>query len=402
MASRNPIKDQVAIVGIGSTEYSRNSGRTPLGMGLEAAKKAIQDAGIDKQEINGIIGFGAGNGSHTLGGTNFLALQEGLGIGRVTWTENSWLGMSAMVAAVAVFSGMCETALVVQGHVRTAGWSSDAQKDRMRMRAIDLLGSGHGLGGFEQRWIHQGEPYGAWASRYLFEFGVPRDVYGMIAVNNRRNASLNENAIMRSPITMDDYLSSRMIYDPLCLLDCDVPADCAEALVITTAERARDLPNKPVYIHAMSSGQSEHGLEYYENKRSYLETAPWISMAELWARSDLQVTDMDLFFPYDGFSTLAVCYLEAAGFCGPGEAFDYMKSNWDAQEDRLRLNGRTIVSSNGGSLSHGRSGGMNYIAESVRQLRGEAGVRQVPDAKTSLVGIGSFYHDPAVSVLRVD
>jgi acetyl-CoA acetyltransferase len=300
---------------------------------------------------------------------------------------------------MAVFTGMCDVALVVQGHLRTAAWSASAKGDPIRRHAVEVLGAGHGLAGFEQRWMHQGEPYGAWACRYMHEYGAPREVFGMIAVNNRQNAALNPNALKRTPITMADYLAERMIYDPLCLLDCDLPADCGEAMVITTAERARDLPHRPVYIHACSSGQSEYGLEYYENKQRYLDAAPWVAFADLRGKTDIPLTDVDLFFPYDGFTTLAICYLEAAGFCGPGEAWDFLRDSWDEGENRLRLNGKTVVSVNGGSLSHGRSGGMNYFTESVRQLRGQAGDRQISGARSSLVGVGSFYHDPTVTVL---
>lgn len=402
MSSRNPLKDRIAIVGVGSTAYSRDSGRTQLSLGLEAARKAITDAGVKKESIDGVFGLGAGNGASSMGGSNFLALQEGLGLSRVSWPQNAMFGMSVVQAAIAVHSGMCDYALVAQGHVRTAAWSSSAGADPIRKRAVEFLGGAHGFGGFAQRWMHQGEPYGAWANRYMHEFNAPREVFGLIAVNNRANAVLNDNALMRTPITLDDYLQSRMIYDPLCLLDCDVPCDCGEAMVITTAERARDLPHPPVYIHAAASGQTESGLEYYENKRSYMEAAPWVAMAELWRKSDLQLSDVDLFFPYDGFTTLSVCYLEAAGYCGPGEAWDFLRQSWNASEGRLRLNGRAVVSANGGSLSHGRSGGLNYFTESVHQLRGQAGRRQVANAKTSLVGIGSFYHDPTVTLLRRD
>jgi acetyl-CoA acetyltransferase len=250
--------------------------------------------------------------------------------------------------------------------------------------------------------MHQGEPYGAWGGRYLYEFGVPRDVFGLIAINNRTNASRNEEAVLRTPLTMDDYRNARIIYDPLCLYDCDLPVDCGEAMVLTTSERARSMAKPPVYVHAATFGQAEHGLEYYENGRDYRHVAPWVAMQALWPKSDLGIEDIDLFFPYDGFTPIAVCFTEAAGFCGPGEAYDLFTQYWDKDEGRLKLNGRTLVSTNGGSLSHGRSGGFNYFTESVRQLRGEAGARQVEGAKTSLVGIGSFYHDPTATVLRSD
>ncbi len=186
------------------------------------------------------------------------------------------------------------------------------------------------------------------------------------------------------------------------LLDMDLPVDCGEALIITTAERARDLPRKPVYIHAMSLGGSRVG-EFYENTLSWSENSSWKSLEGLWERSELRVEDMDLFFPYDGYTINAVALTEAAGFCKPGEASDLFESSWDTDRNILRLLGRTYVSTNGGNLSHGRAGGFNYYTDAVRQLRGTEGERQVPGVKNALLCAGSsFFHDPAAVVLRAE
>jgi acetyl-CoA acetyltransferase len=186
------------------------------------------------------------------------------------------------------------------------------------------------------------------------------------------------------------------------MLDMDVPVDCGEALVLTTAERARDLPVKPVYIHAMSLGGTRVG-EFYENTLGWTENAFWVALEGLWARSDLAVGDVDLFYPYDGYSIDAVALTEAAGFCKPGEAGAFFKDNWDRRENILRLNGRTLVTTHGGGLAQGRAGGANFYAEAVRQLRGAEGPRQaLPAPKAALVGVGSFFHDPSAVVLRTD
>jgi hypothetical protein len=150
------------------------------------------------------------------------------------------------------------------------------------------------------------------------------------------------------------------------LLDIGVPVDCGEALIIATAEWARDLPRKPVYIHAMSLGRSRGG----NCTRTHChgpKNASWISLEGLWAeRSELGVEDMDLFFPCDGYSINAVALTEATGFCNPGEASDLFESSWDADRNILKLLGENYVSTNGGNLSHGRAGGFNYYAEAVR------------------------------------
>jgi acetyl-CoA acetyltransferase len=185
------------------------------------------------------------------------------------------------------------------------------------------------------------------------------------------------------------------------MLDMDVPVDCAEAHVVTTAERARDLPHKPVYIHAMSLGGTRCG-EFYENSLGWTENAHWVAAAGLKARSDIQVPDVDLFYPYDGYTIDAVCTVEAMGWCRPGETGDFFKQSWDPAEGILKLNGRTQVSTHGGGLALGRAGGSNFYSEAVRQLRGGEGARQVEGAKSALINIGSFFHDPAAVMLRAD
>lgn len=404
MTARNPMKDKLAIVGIGATKYSRDAKRTPLDLGLEAARRAILDAGIDKREIDGIVGMEYG---YLARNANFLALEEGLGVGEITWAMGGRLGATLLQAANAVFSGACEVALVVQSTFRDPRISSSAGRDAMRMRFAETH-NGYmpprwtRSADVSLRWAHTEEPYAAWAARYMHDYNVPRDVFGMVAVNNRTNAMLNDNAVMRTPITLDDYHNARMIREPLCILDCDLPVDAAEAIVLTTVERARSLKQKPVYIHAASLGLSGSGVERYENGRSWTETAPWVAMKAMWAKSDIKLPDVDIFYAYDGFTTLSVAFTEAAGYCKPGETYDLYKQSWDKAENRLKLNGRVVMMPSGGSLSQGRLGGFNYYTDAVAQLRGQAGKRQVKDAKVALAGIGSFYHDPVAMLLRVD
>lgn len=401
--ARNPIKDAVAVVGVGSTAYGRDLKRSELSLGLEAAVAAVEDAGIDRHEIDGICGTGMTPLAQ--GGAGFLTLQGALGIDRVTWVKNGWLGSCLVYAAEAVFSGLCDTALIVQAYTRGLTMSRSAGNDPFRMRVAELEGQSHGAHGVSdlaRRWLHSGEPYAAWMGRYMHDYGADKTVFGRIAVNNRSHACNNPRAAMRTPITMDDYLGSRTIWEPMQLLDMDLPVDCGEAMIITTAERARDLLRRPVYIHAMSLGGSRIG-EFYENTLGWTENSSWKSLEGLWERSDLRVEDMDLFFPYDGYTINAVALTEAAGFCKPGEASDLFESSWDDERNVLRLLGRTYVSTNGGSLSQGRAGGFNYYTEAVRQLRGTEGDRQIPDAKNALLCAGSsFFHDPASVVLHVD
>lgn len=399
--ARNPLKDKLAVVGVGSTRYGRDLARSELSLGLEAAVRAITDSGIDKQQIDGICG--SGMTPLAMGGAGFLSLQGALGVDEVTWVKNGWLGSAFVYAAEAVFSGLCDTVLVVQTYTRNPGMSRSAAADPFRKRAARFgdVGGDVGIEDFARRWLHSGEPYAGWMRRYMADFGVGQDAFALMAMNNRSHAARNPAAVMREPISLEDYHQSRLIWDPMRMLDMDVPVDCGEALVITTAERARDLKCKPVYVHAMSLGGSRVG-EFYENTLGWTENAFWVAMKGLWARSDLQVEDLDLFYPYDGYTIDAVAQTEAAGFCKPGEAGDLFRSSWDRSADILRLGGRTLVTTHGGGLGQGRAGGANFYAEAVRQLRGQEGERQVPGAATALVGIGSFFHDPSAVMLRTE
>jgi acetyl-CoA acetyltransferase len=390
------LRGQVAVVGVGSTPYGRDVRKTLLGLGLEAAIAAIQDAGIDRSEIDGICGNG--RDVFSVGDATYLAVQGALGIEAATWVLNGWLGSCFVYAAQAVATGLCDTALIVQAYRRGPEMSESASSDPFRRRASDLAGAGIWRNSdLAQRWYHSGEPYAGWMARYMHEYGVSKEVFGRIAVNNRSHAARHPNAAKQTPITLEDYYESREIWAPMQLLDMDCPVDAGEALVLTTAERARDLPGKAVYVDAMSMGGSRVG-EHYENGLGWTEFSSSKALSGLWNRTDLTVDDLDLFFPYDGYTVGAVQFTEAAGFCAFGEATDLFKSSWDATRDILRLRGRTLVTTNGGNLSQGRTGGFNYYAEAVRQLRGECGDRQAPGIHTALVTNGSFYHDP-VSVL---
>lgn len=397
--ARNPLKDQVAIVGIGSTRYGRDLERSELSLGLEAAVAAIRDAGIDPQEIDGICGTGMT--PLAMGGAGFLSLQGALGIENCTWGKNGWLGSAFVFTVEAVFSGMCDMALVVQANVRGASMSRAAARDPFRARAARYgdVGGDVGLGDFAKRWIHSGEPYAAIMRRYMHDFGVDKDAFAMMAVNCRSQGAANPDAVMKHAITLDDYHASRTIWDPMQMADMDVPCDGAEALLITTAERARDLDVEPVFVHAMSLGGTRIG-EYYENFGGWEDNSFQVAHRGLWDRSVMALPDIDLFYPYDGYTMDAVAITEAAGYCGVGEATDLFRSSWDPVRNLLMLDGRVPVMTGGGGLAHGRAGGANLYAEAARQLRGGLGERQVPGAKTALVSIGSFFHDPSAVILR--
>jgi acetyl-CoA acetyltransferase len=392
MAAKNPIKDQIAIVGLGFTEYARSlEGRTPASLAAEASKKAILDAGLKAQDIDGICG------STRIAAVTSWRLQSALGIPRVTWWGDVAVpfALNLAAAAQAVFSGTCTTALVYHAVYRGPGISRAAMNDPFRVR--NASEGGDGFGGTTTAIGIPVLRHAGWMNRYLHEYEAKREHFGLVAINNRTNASMNEHAVLRTPITMDDYLSSRMIHDPKCLLDADLPIDGADAYVVTTAERARDLRRKPVYLHAFAFGGEEH--RWQDTMVDLQHTGFQIAAEALWQKSDLGLRDMDVYFPYDGFSYMSLMWLESVGYCQKGEGGPFLEQHWDQRESRAKISGRIPLNTHGGSLSEGGTQGAGHLREAVTQLRGEAGRRQVPGCKAALVTPGGSHNACAV-ILR--
>lgn len=385
---RNPIKDQIAIVGVGTTKYSRDSDKTPAGLAIEACVNAVRDAGLGPSDIDGLFGTDV----------SAARVQAALGLPATTWHGNHSRPFSFhLVAAMnAVFAGACDTALIYHSVYRQPGRSRSASNDALRVRSASGLTGNPSSSSLDT--IAGAPSYAAWASRYVAEYGARREYFGHVAVNNRMNASMNDHAVMRDPITMDDYLSARMVREPLCILDMDLPIDGGDALVVTTAERARDLAKPAVLIHAATLGQTAHPQE--DQTASLRDNGQTVVAKALWEKSDLTRRDLDLLYPYDGFTVISLAWLESLGFCGPGEAGPFLEHHWDKEENRVRIDGRVLMNTHGGSLSEGGTQGAGHLREAVIQLRGEAGPRQAPGARTALVSPGGFFFNGAAFVLR--
>jgi acetyl-CoA acetyltransferase len=227
--------------------------------------------------------------------------------------------------------------------------------------------------------MHFAMPY----ARYLRKYGTTREQMATFIVRNRENAQLNPQSVFRGqPLTREDYLDSPLIASPMNLFDCDMPVSGCGALVLTSAERARDLRRPPVFV----TGYSSLGLRYtrtaVQRLEDFMESGKLLA-DNLWKSSGLAPDDVDQVNVYDGFSYMVMLWLEALGFCGEGEAFDYV------QGDDTALGGRQPVNTNGGALAMGRLHGTPQLIEAVRQIRGECGARQVPDAEVTLAQVGS-------------
>jgi acetyl-CoA acetyltransferase len=360
VTARNPAKDKVAIAGVGLSSYARDRGATTeLAMALEAAVAAIRDAGLTAADIAGVVGGGL-----LTGGIDPATVVSALGLPAVTWWARAAPPiMNHLVAAVnAVFTGACEVALVYHCVYRI-GFSRSAGADPFRRRATFGLPDGRAATGDghtdAEPWSMRGSAgYAAWAGRYLAEFGASREDLGRIAINDRSNAAANPNAVLREPLTMAGYLGGRMVREPLCLCDMDIPVDGADAFIVTTAERARG------------------------------------------PRATCGSTTSTCSSPTTASPSVALRCFESYGFCGPGEAGAFLADNWDPVENRVKIKGRVPVNTHGGSLSEGGSQGAGHLREAVTQLRGQAGRRQVPGARVALLTPGGFFFNAQGLVLR--
>jgi acetyl-CoA acetyltransferase len=252
------------------------------------------------------------------------------------------------------------------------------------------LGLGRARGARASDWMQWRIPFGAmsaahWigmnANQYLHRYGATRELLGYVALNGRANAARNPAAIYRDPMTMDDYLSARPITSPFGLYDCDVPCDGSIAVVVSDASVARDLPRPAVRIEAVGT----QILERVSWDQGTVTHEPQVlgQAAHLWSRTSLRPDDVDVALVYDGFTFNAVSWLEALGFCGFGEAKDWIDGG-----RRIALDGDVPVNPHGGQLSEGRTHGFGFLYEAVAQLRHDAGERQVAGATTAVVTTG--------------
>ena len=372
---RNPAKNRVAVAGVATTGMTpRNTGRSQLSLAAEAAVKVLRELGLSAVDIDGICGSTP----------PAREMASALGLTEVTWFAEPAIPFLNHVASAvgAVASGMCDTVLAYHGAYRLPWNTSSSLKDPFRRpTAVGPVPPPEMVAG--------SVGYTAWASRYMYEFGATKDDFGLVAVNDRSNAMRNPDAAMREPLTLEDYHAARMIRWPLNLLDMDVAVDGGDAFVITTPERARDLPYPPVLVQATALGLSAPTEE--DQAVGLRHHGQQVTIDALRAKSDFWIDDIDVYFPYDGFSVIALNWIENAGFCGPGEAGDFLRQHWVKEENRALINGRVPLNPHGGALSDGGTQGSGHVREAVLQLQGRAGERQVPDARRALLTLGGFF-----------
>jgi acetyl-CoA acetyltransferase len=390
MTRRYPARDQVAIVGIGTTPFTRDSGRSELSLVVEACQNAIRDAGLTRDDIDGLSGDVFRN----------EIVQSALGIPETGWSVSCLTAFNIQMtnALMAVASGVCDTVLVHHSMYRTPMLSASAAKDPFRKRAGTFIGTRRPQSHWPDSIAGEASVYAPWARKYFDTYKARPEHLGYIAVNARSNARMNDHAAVRDSLTIADYLGAAVLWDPLRMLDMEFPVDGADAFVVTTAERARDLPHRPVLIHAAVAGQTDHTAE--ENLRDVDHSSQGVVSRRLWDVSELTIDDVDLYYPFDGFTITTLKWFEDIGYCGRGEAGQFLDDHWDAASGRIVINGRIPVNSHGGNMSEGASQGSGHIREAVQQLRGDAGQRQVQGARVALATLGGFFFTPGGLILR--
>ncbi|MFC9978505.1 OB-fold domain-containing protein [Gordonia sp. NPDC127522] len=393
MPTGRKFESQVALTGVGQSRVGRRLMVDPLSLTVDACTAAVADAGLTFDDIDGLVTYpgGAVGGGLTEGGT--MPVEEVLRI-HPTWVsggaEFPGQNGSIMAAMLAVAAGLCRHVLCY----RTVWESSHT--------AMIRAGDWHPTGARAVGMMEGRAPFGAmsaanWiamcASHYFARYGGDREVLGRIAVNARANAAANPEAVYRDSITLDDYLSARIVSTPFGLYDCDVPVDGAVAVIVSAADTAADRPHPPVFVEAIGT-QIMETLSWDQGTLTHLPQSLGPS-THLWSRTDLVPGDVDVALLYDGFTFNALSWLEALGFCEFGAGADFIGDG-----EAIGRDGRLPLNPHGGQLGAGRLHGYGFVREAVLQLRGQAGDRQVDSVRTAVVTAGGGVPSGAMLLRR--
>lgn len=366
-SSSHPLRDRTAIAGVGSTEYSKNSGVSTLTLALRAITAALDDAGLAIGDVDGVA-------CHRVGDSVQAAIvAEALGIEDLRFYVDQFGGGSAShsivgQAALAVATGQAETVVC---------WRAINARSGFRM-------GGTGRAAPDTVEFQYQVPYGYATPPQQFAMvaqaamharGITAEDLGAVAIAQRAHAARNPRAMMRTPLDLDQYLASRWIVEPFRLFDCCLETDAAVAVVVTSAERARDLRQVPVTISGAVWGG---GQMLVSNQRDFTPSAAARTSSRLWAQAGVGPDDIDVAEIYDAFTPLVLIQLEDYGLVADGESGAFVRAG------ETGLGGRLPVNTHGGHLSAGYVHGLNHLEEAVLQLRHACGDRQVEGAEVAL------------------
>ncbi|MFM8648973.1 MAG: lipid-transfer protein [Actinomycetota bacterium] len=377
----NDLGGRAAIVGIGATEFSKDSGRSEMSLACEAVAAAIADAGLQPSDVDGMVTYSTDNNPD-------VEIARHVGIGSLRHFSRVHYGGGAacgtiVMAAMAVATGVADAVVCYRAFNERSGRRFGAGVQDLPMAATA-----------ERAQFSWTTPSGqltpaSWvamvARRYMHLYGATSEDFGRVAVAGRKHAATNPKAwFYEQPITLEDHQNSRWIVDPLHLMDCCQESDGGQALVVTSVERARDLPNKPAVIVAGAQGAGAEQWTMTSFYRDDIAQLPEMKVVadELWKSSGLTPADIQTAILYDHFTPYVLMQLEEFGFCARGEAKDFIRGGG------LELGGRLPANTHGGQLGEAYIHGMNGIAEGVRQVRGTS-VNQVDSVENVLVTAGT-------------
>jgi acetyl-CoA acetyltransferase len=371
------IERRACISGVGQSDIGRRLFRDPLELTLDGCLAAIEHAGLTTDDIDGLSTYpGAMSGQPGFSGASAYEVMDALRL-KCGW-YNSGLETSGQLGSVinaclAVASGLANHVLCFR-----SVWEGSAQGDKGRAAVTPGASAGGSFkaSGFMEWNIVFSAPSAAiwiamFAQAHFAKYGTTREQLAWIALNARRNAEINPKAIYRDPMTMDDYMSARMITTPFCLFDCDAPCDGGTAVIVSRRDRARDLRNPPLRVEAV--GARIDGRPSWDQFDDLTTMSNRGAGKQLWERTELKPSDVQMAQLYDGFSWITMSWLEALGLCGLGESGPFIEGGQNIARD----GGKLPLNTHGGQLSAGRLHGYGFLHEGATQMWGQAGERQI-------------------------